>query len=84
VYIIAERLRAIGEFEEHHEGRFKKILEQIEASTVWKKNKEVEWICRCMWLCSCKFEPLEKCPSCDHPTKYFQILCILRHRRIKM
>jgi len=55
VYIIAERLRAIGEFEEHHEGRFKKILEQIEASTVWKKNKEVEWICRCMWLCSCKY-----------------------------
>ncbi len=72
---IAERLRAIGKVEEHHEGRFKKILEQIEAGSVWKKDKEVEWVCRKCGYVHVGMEPLEKCPSCDHPTKYFQILC---------
>ena len=72
---IADRLRAIGQVEEHHEERFKKILEQIEAGTVWKKEKEVKWLCRKCGYVYIGSEPPEKCPSCDHPTKYFQIKC---------
>ena len=72
---IAKRLRAIGNVEEHHEGRFKKILEKIEAGTVYKKDKEVEWVCRKCGYVQVGIEPPEVCPSCDHPTKYFQILC---------
>ena len=72
---IAKRLRAIGNVEEHHEGRFKKILEKIEAGTVFKKDKEVEWVCRKCGYVHIGMEPPEECPSCDHPAKYFQILC---------
>ncbi|OEC84355.1 MULTISPECIES: rubrerythrin [Methanobacterium] len=72
---IAKRLRAIGNVEEHHEGRFKKILEKIEAGTVFKKDKEVEWVCRKCGYVHVGMKPPEECPSCDHPTKYFQILC---------
>jgi rubrerythrin len=72
---IADRLRAIGKVEEHHEERFKKILDQIEAGTVFKKDKEVDWICRKCGYVHRGMEPIEKCPSCDHPTKYFQIKC---------
>ncbi|MGF7119297.1 rubrerythrin [Methanobacterium oryzae] len=72
---IAKRLRAIGNVEEHHEGRFKEILKEIESSTIFKKDKEVEWVCRKCGYVQLGMEPPEKCPSCDHPTSYFQILC---------
>jgi rubrerythrin len=72
---IAKRLRAIGNVEEHHEGRFKEILKEIEAGTVFKKDKEVEWVCRKCGYVQLGMEPPEECPSCDHPAKYFQILC---------
>ena len=72
---IADRLRAIGHVEEHHEERFTKILKEIENNTVWKKDKEVKWVCRKCGYIHVGMEPPEKCPSCDHPTKYFQIKC---------
>lgn len=72
---IADRLRAIGKVEEHHAERFIKILDTIEAGTVWKKDKEVEWVCRKCGYVHVGMEPLDKCPSCDHPKGYFQIKC---------
>jgi rubrerythrin len=72
---IAIRLRAIGLVEKHHEERFTKILEAIEDGKVFKKDMEVEWLCRVCGYIHVGMEPPEKCPSCDHPTKYFQIKC---------
>lgn len=72
---IADRLRAIGRVEQHHEKRFSQILKEVEAGTVFKKDKEVEWVCRKCGYIHTGMEPPEKCPSCDHPTKYFQIGC---------
>ncbi|MHA1712322.1 MAG: rubrerythrin [Candidatus Freyarchaeota archaeon] len=72
---IAARLRAIAKAEEHHEERFKKLLKEVEAGTVFKKEKEVWWVCReCGYIHFGK-EPPEKCPSCDHPRSYFQLKC---------
>ncbi len=72
---IAKRLRAIGQVEKHHEERFTKILETIEDVKVFKKDNEVEWVCRVCGYVHTGMEPPEKCPSCDHPTKHFQIKC---------
>ena len=72
---IATRLRAIGLVEKHHEQRFTKILEAIEEGKVFKKDTEVEWLCRVCGYVHVGKEPPEKCPSCDHPTKHFQIKC---------
>ena len=72
---IAERLRAIGLVEKHHEERFTKLLEAIKSEKVFKKDEEVEWLCRVCGYPHVGMEPPEKCPSCDHPTKYFQIKC---------
>ena len=72
---IATRLRAIGLVEKHHEQRFTIILEAIEEGKVFKKDKEVEWLCKVCGYVHVGKEPPEKCPSCDHPTKYFQIKC---------
>jgi len=72
---IAERLRAIGRVEEHHEERFTRILKEVEAGTVFKKDSSVKWVCRKCGYINEGTEPPEKCPSCDHPTEYFEILC---------
>jgi len=72
---IAERLRAIAVAEKHHEERYKKLLNELEAGTVFKKDKEVWQVCReCGYVYYGK-EPPEKCPSCGHPRGYFQIKC---------
>jgi len=72
---IAERLRAIAIAEKHHEGRFKKLLKEVENGTVFKKDESVEWVCRKCGYTHKGDEPPEVCPSCSHPAKYFEILC---------
>lgn len=72
---IAVRLRAIGRAEEHHEERYKKLLGEVEAGTMFKKDEEVKWLCRKCGYIHTGMEPPEKCPACDHPTKYYEILC---------
>lgn len=72
---IAKRLRAIGKVETHHEERYTKLLNQVEAGTVFKKDKEVAWLCRECGYVHFGTEPPEKCPSCDHDREYYEILC---------
>jgi len=72
---IAERLRAIAIAERHHEERYKKLLEQVKNQTVFKKESEVEWVCReCGHVHKGKEAPT-KCPSCDHEQSFYQIKC---------
>ncbi len=73
--VIAVRLRAISKAEEHHEERYKKLLKEVEAGTVFKKNKEVWWFCRECGYVHLGKQPPEKCPSCDHDRSFFQIKC---------
>ncbi len=72
---IAARLRAIARAEQHHEERYKKLLEQVEAGTVFKKEKKVYWVCRKCGYVHEGEEPPEACPSCGHPKAYFQLKC---------
>ncbi len=70
---VAKRLRSIGVAEAHHESRYKKLLAELEAGTVFKKDEVKTWFCRkCGYMHVGKEAP-EKCPSCDHPTAYFQV-----------
>lgn len=72
---IAERMRSIAKAEAHHEERFKKLLKEVEAGTVFKKEKEVWWVCRECGYVHFGKEPPEKCPSCDHPKSFYQVKC---------
>lgn len=72
---IAQRLRSIGKAEVHHEQRYTKLLEQVEAGTLFKKDEPVTWTCmKCGYTVTGQ-NPPEKCPACNHPTKYYFILC---------
>jgi len=72
---IGKRLRAIATAEKHHEERYKKLLKEVEAGTISKKEKEVRWVCRECGYVHFGKEPPEKCPSCDHSRSYFQLQC---------
>ncbi len=72
---IAEQLRAIAVAEKHHEERYQKLLKEVERGTVFKKEKEVWWVCRECGYVHFGEEPPEICPSCKHPKNYYQIKC---------
>ena len=72
---IAARLRAIAKAEEHHEERYSKLLSEIEGKTLFKKDKKLQWVCRKCGYVHEGEEPPEECPSCSHPSSYFQLKC---------
>jgi rubrerythrin len=51
------------------------MLAQVEAGTFFKKDREVEWVCRECGYVHFGEEPPEKCPACDHDRAYYQIKC---------
>ncbi len=72
---IAKRLLAIAVVESHHKERFAKLLKELEAGTVFKKDKEVWWVCRECGYVHFGKEPPQACPSCSHPRSYYQLKC---------
>ncbi|MEA2112545.1 MAG: rubrerythrin family protein [Patescibacteria group bacterium] len=72
---LATRLLSIAKAEKHHEERYKKLLEQVQNKTIFKKETETTWICReCGYLHKGAEAPT-LCPACDHPQAYYQVQC---------
>ena len=71
---VAVRLRAIGKAEEHHEDRYIRLINTVEAGTVLIKDHEVEWLCSKCGYVHTGLTPPDNCPACDHPPKYYEIL----------
>jgi rubrerythrin len=70
---IAEKFRAVGEIEKHHEERYRKLLKNINDKLVFSRDGDVIWQCaNCGHIVIGKNAP-EICPVCDHPQSYFQI-----------
>ncbi|MBU4100286.1 MAG: rubrerythrin family protein [Proteobacteria bacterium] len=71
---IAKIFEAIAVAEKQHEKRYLALAYNIETGRVFKKDKEVMWRCRnCGYVHYGKEAP-EKCPACDHPQAYFELL----------
>jgi rubrerythrin len=71
---VAKIFEAISVAEKQHEKRYLGLLANIEAGSVFKKDKPVVW--RCM---NCGYlhegpEALETCPACVHPKDYYELL----------
>jgi rubrerythrin len=72
---VAKRIRAIATAETHHEERYNKLLKEVEVGTVFRKDKEVWWVCReCGYMHFGK-QPPETCPSCSHAKSFYQVKC---------
>jgi rubrerythrin len=72
---IASRLRAIARAEEHHEERYRKLLDRLEAGAVFSKDREVAWTCRECGYVHKGVEPPELCPACKHPRSHYEVMC---------
>lgn len=71
---VAMAFKEISEVEQHHEGRYRKLLANIKHKEVFKKDKKVKWVCRnCGYVHEGEEAP-DHCPACKHPQAYYEIL----------
>jgi len=69
----ADTFRLIAEVEKWHERRYNKLIEAVQANTVFKKPETALWKCRnCGRVVKAQEAP-EKCPTCLHPRAYFEL-----------
>jgi rubrerythrin len=71
----ARTFRMVGKVEAYHEKRYRKLLANVDAGKVFRKDSPVMWKCR---NCGYVFEGREvpdKCPVCQHPRSYFELWC---------
>jgi len=70
---VAESFTEIGDVEEQHEKRYRKLLDNVKKGAVFKRAKEVEWKCRnCGYVHHGKEAPIV-CPACSHPQSYYEL-----------
>jgi rubrerythrin len=73
---IAKAFKSIAVAEKQHERRYLGLMSNIEKGTVFKKDKVVKWRCRnCGYIHEGTEPPEGKCPACDHPKAYYELLC---------
>ena len=70
---IAEMFEGIGEVEQRHETRYKKLLKNVESKTVFKKSGKTLWKCRNCGYIHEGTEAVNCCPVCKHPQAYFEV-----------
>jgi rubrerythrin len=71
---VAETFKQVGLVEQWHERRYNKLIETVKNKAVFKKPQKVLWRCR---NCGRVVEALEaptKCPTCQHPQAFFELL----------
>jgi rubrerythrin len=71
---IAAAFKLISVAERQHEKRYRGLLNNVDAGTVFKKEKPVVWRCRnCGYLHEGTEAP-KMCPACIHPQAHFELL----------
>jgi len=70
---VADSFKEIGEVEEYHERRYRKLKENVDGGKVFEKGSSVKWKCRnCGYVHEGVGAP-DVCPSCKHGQEYFEI-----------
>ncbi len=71
---IADSFKEIGEVEEFHEKRYRKLAANVTNGEVFKKKQPVKWHCtNCGYVHEGPEAPKE-CPACRHPQAYYELL----------
>ncbi len=71
---IAAIFEAIAVAEIQHEKRYKALIANIEAGTVFSRSMKVTWRCRNCGYVHEGDNALEMCPACAHPQAHFELL----------
>jgi rubrerythrin len=71
---IADSFAQIAKVEMFHEGRYRKLIKNIENKEVFKKKTSAKWHCmNCGYIFEGTEAPAE-CPACKHPQSYYEVL----------
>lgn len=70
---IVKAFRSISLVEKAHEERFNKLAKQLEANTLFKRDRMVTWKCRNCGFIIYAFEAPTVCPVCFKPQGWFKI-----------
>jgi rubrerythrin len=71
---IARVFENIGKIEKEHQARYLALLKNVESGAVFQRAEKVRWRCR---ECGFVYEgqkALEKCPVCQHPKAFFELI----------
>jgi len=70
---VAGSFKEIGEVEEYHERRYRKLLDNVNKGRVFKRDKPVKWKCRNCGYVHEGPEAPKVCPACQHPQSYYEL-----------
>ena len=70
---IAKLFKEVGEVEEKHEARYRKLLANLEKGEVFKKPTVKRWKCNNCGYIHEGAEAPDTCPACSHPQAYFEV-----------
>jgi len=71
---IAQSFDQISEVEKFHESRYRKLINNIANSEVFRKKISVKWYCiNCGYVIEGHEAPKE-CPACKHPQSFYEVL----------
>lgn len=71
---IARSFEQVAKVEKFHEARYRKLINNIANSEVFKKKQPVKWHCiNCGYIFEGKDAPAE-CPACKHPRSFYELL----------
>ena len=71
---IANLFRLVAKVEAHHEKRYATLFANMEKGEVFRKDTPSKWYCRNCGFVHDGKTALAKCPVCDHPQAYFELL----------
>lgn len=76
--VIAAVFESIAVAEKFHEDRYLKLLADVRAGSVFKKEESIMWKCNnCGFIFVGKEAPA-KCPACAHPQDHFEVLTFFK------
>ena len=70
---VATSFRMVAKAEAMHEERYRRLLDNVEKSTVFEKPEKVRWVCRKCGLVHEGPKAPKVCPTCMHPQSYFEV-----------
>jgi rubrerythrin len=71
---IARMFEGIAKIEREHQERYKALLSNLENGAVFQKPQKVKWRCRNCGFVHEGTVAAKKCPVCQHPQAYFEIV----------
>jgi len=70
---VADSFKEIGEVEEYHEKRYRRLLENVSKGEVFRKGESVMWKCRNCGYVHEGIEAPDVCPACKHARAYYEV-----------